>query len=59
MKPTWIMLSDFDELNASNKEFYEHLGCEQKGFLSIVCGSHFLIWEKNHSALRMRLLARG
>jgi len=55
MKPKWIVLSDFDELNASNKAFYEHLGCEQKGFLSIVCGSHFLVWEKNHRAFRMRL----
>jgi hypothetical protein len=55
MKPTWIMLSDFDELNASNKQFYERLDCEQKGFLSIVCGSHFLVWEKNHRAFRMRL----
>ena len=55
MKPTRIVLSEFDELNASNKEFYEHLGCEQKGFLGIVCGSHFLVWEKNHRAFRMRL----
>ena len=32
------MLSEFDELNASNKQFYERLDCEQKGFLGSVCG---------------------
>jgi hypothetical protein len=40
------MLSEFDELNASNKQFYERLDCEQKGFLGIVCGSHFLVGRK-------------
>ncbi len=49
--PTLVMLGEFDELNASNKELYEDLGAENKVFLSIPCGSHFLLWEKNHDAL--------
>lgn len=49
--PTLVMLGEFDELNASNKELYEDLGTENKVFVSIPCGSHFLVWEKNHSAL--------
>jgi pimeloyl-ACP methyl ester carboxylesterase len=49
--PTLVMLGEFDELNASNKELYEDLGAESKVFVSIPCGSHFLVWEKNHGAL--------
>ena len=49
--PTLIMLGEFDELNASNKQLYEDLGSDNKVFVSIPCGSHFLVWEKNHSAL--------
>jgi len=48
---TLVVLGEFDELNASNKELYEDLGADNKVFLSIPCGSHFLLWEKNHSAL--------
>ena len=39
--PTLVMLGEFDELNASNKELYEDLGAESKVFVSIPCGSHF------------------
>jgi pimeloyl-ACP methyl ester carboxylesterase len=49
--PTLVMLGEFDELNASNKQLYEDLGAESKVFVSIPCGSHFLVWEKNHGAL--------
>jgi pimeloyl-ACP methyl ester carboxylesterase len=49
--PTLVMLGEFDELNASNKQLYEDLGTDNKVFVSIPCGSHFLVWEKNHSAL--------
>ena len=49
--PTLVMLGEFDELNASNKQLYEDLGADNKVFVSIPCGSHFLVWEKNHSAL--------
>jgi pimeloyl-ACP methyl ester carboxylesterase len=49
--PTLVMLGEFDELNPSNKELYEDLGTDNKVFISIPCGSHFLVWEKNHSAL--------
>jgi pimeloyl-ACP methyl ester carboxylesterase len=49
--PTLVMLGEFDELNASNKQLYEDLGTDDKVFLSIPCGSHFLVWEKNHDAL--------
>jgi pimeloyl-ACP methyl ester carboxylesterase len=49
--PTWVMLGEFDQLNASNKELYEDLGTDNKVFISIACGSHFLVWEKNHGAL--------
>lgn len=49
--PTLVMLGEFDQLNASNKELYEDLGTDNKVFISIACGSHFLVWEKNHGAL--------
>ena len=49
--PTLVMLGEFDRLNASNKELYEDLGTDNKVFVSIPCGSHFLVWEKNHSDL--------
>lgn len=49
--PTLVMLGEFDELNASNRELYEDLGSDNKVFVSIPCGSHFLVWEKNHGAL--------
>lgn len=49
--PTLVMLGEFDELNASNKELYEDLGTDNKVFVSIPCGSHFLVWERNHGAL--------
>jgi pimeloyl-ACP methyl ester carboxylesterase len=49
--PTLVMLGEFDELNASNRQLYEDLGSDSKVFVSIPCGSHFLVWEKNHSAL--------
>jgi len=45
------MLGEFDGLNPSNKELYEDLGTDNKVFVSIPCGSHFLVWERNHSAL--------
>jgi pimeloyl-ACP methyl ester carboxylesterase len=49
--PTLVMLGEFDALNPSNKELYEDLGTDNKVFVSIACGSHFLVWEKNHGAL--------
>jgi pimeloyl-ACP methyl ester carboxylesterase len=49
--PTLVMLGEFDELNSSNKELYEDLGAESKVFVSIACGSHFLVWEKNRTLL--------
>jgi pimeloyl-ACP methyl ester carboxylesterase len=49
--PTLVMLGEFDRLNSSNKELYEDLGSDHKVFVSIACGSHFLVWERNHSLL--------
>jgi pimeloyl-ACP methyl ester carboxylesterase len=49
--PTLVMLGEFDELNPSNKELYQDLGTDNKVFVSIPCGSHFLVWESNHGAL--------
>jgi pimeloyl-ACP methyl ester carboxylesterase len=49
--PTLVMLGEFDDLNPSNKELYVDLGTDNKVFISIACGSHFLVWEKNHGAL--------
>ena len=49
--PTLVMLGEFDELAASNKDLYADLGSEQKVFISSACGSHFLVWERNHGAL--------
>lgn len=49
--PTLVMLGEFDNLNTSNKELYQDLGTDNKVFVSIPCGSHFLVWEKNHGDL--------
>jgi hypothetical protein len=38
-------------LITSNKELYEDLGTDNRVFISIAWGSHFLVWEKNHGAL--------
>ena len=49
--PTLVMLGEFDELMTSNRELFEDLGTDDKVFASIACGSHFLVWERNHGAL--------
>jgi pimeloyl-ACP methyl ester carboxylesterase len=49
--PALVMVGEFDRLHQSNRELYDDLGAERKVFLSVACGSHFLLWEKNHSLL--------
>lgn len=61
-QPTLILVGEYDQLTASNKELYEDLGSENKVFVAISCASHFVLWEKQHSALHQasrEWLAKG
>jgi pimeloyl-ACP methyl ester carboxylesterase len=60
--PTLILVGEYDDLTASNKELYEDLGSENKVFVAISCASHFVVWEKQHGALHQasrEWLAKG
>ena len=61
-QPTLILAGEYDQLTASNKELYEDLGSENKVFVAISCASHFVLWEKQHSAVHQasrEWLAKG
>lgn len=49
--PTLIMVGEFDALLKANHELYAHLGATNKVFLNIACGSHFVVWEKQHGTV--------
>jgi pimeloyl-ACP methyl ester carboxylesterase len=50
-QPTLILVGEYDQLTASNKELYEDLGSANKVFVAISCASHFVLWEKQHGPL--------
>lgn len=59
--PTLVVVGEFDRL-VDRHTVYEQLGSKQKVFLRVACASHFMVWEKQHTALqRMSLewLQRG
>ncbi|MGE0038648.1 MAG: alpha/beta fold hydrolase [Xanthobacteraceae bacterium] len=49
--PTLIMAGEQDGLMKSNLELFEDLGSQQKVFLGIACGTHFMNWEKQRRVL--------
>ncbi len=49
--PTLIMAGEQDDLTKSNLELLEDLGSQQKVFLGIACGTHFINWEKQRRVL--------
>ena len=49
--PTLIMVGEQDDLTKSNVELFEDLGAQQKVFLGIACGTHFMNWEKQRRVL--------
>ena len=49
--PTLIMAGEQDDLMPSNIELFDDLGSQQKVFLGIACGTHFMNWEKQRRVL--------
>lgn len=49
--PTLVMVGEQDALMPRNKELFADLGAEQKTFLSIACGTHFMVWEQQSRVL--------
>jgi pimeloyl-ACP methyl ester carboxylesterase len=49
--PTLIMVGEQDGLMPSNVELFEDLGSQQKVFLAIACGTHFINWETQRRVL--------
>lgn len=50
--PTLIMVAEFDELMKANLALFDQLGASQKAFLHVTCGSHFVVWETQHSTVQ-------
>ena len=48
--PTLVMVGEYDRLDERRK-VYDQLSSKDKVFLNVSCGSHFMLWEKQHSAL--------
>ncbi|GAC1344986.1 MAG: hypothetical protein NVSMB18_23760 [Acetobacteraceae bacterium] len=49
--PTLVVVGEFDRLTERHT-VYEQLGTKQKVFLRVACASHFMVWEKQHTALQ-------
>jgi pimeloyl-ACP methyl ester carboxylesterase len=49
--PTLIMVGEQDALTKSNLELFDDLGAQQKVFLGVACGTHFMNWEKQRRVL--------
>jgi pimeloyl-ACP methyl ester carboxylesterase len=49
--PTLIMVGEQDDLTKSNLELFDDLGTQQKVFLGVACGTHFMNWEKQRRVL--------
>ena len=50
--PTLVMVGEFDRLDERRKVF-EQIRSKDKVFLNVSCGSHFMLWEKQHAALHL------
>ena len=61
VSPTLVMVGEFDRL-AERRTVYDQLGSKDKVFMNVSCGSHFMVWEKQHTALHtasLEWLTRG
>ena len=54
--PTLIMVGQNDGLLESNSLLFDDLGSEQKAFIEIACGTHFMVWEHAGMVLREQSL---
>lgn len=45
------MVGEQDSLMPSNHELFADLGAQQKVFLAIACGTHFINWETQRRVL--------
>jgi pimeloyl-ACP methyl ester carboxylesterase len=50
--PTLVMAGEYDRLE-ERRSVYEQLGSKDKVFMNVACGSHFMLWEKQHTALHI------
>lgn len=50
--PVLIMVGEWDRLTKSNRELFQDLGSQNKVYLDIACGTHFLVWEKQHIVMK-------
>jgi len=50
--PTLVMAGEYDRLE-ERRGVYEQLGSKDKVFMNVACASHFMLWEKQHSALHV------
>jgi hypothetical protein len=50
--PALVMAGEYDRLE-ERRSVYEQLGSKDKVFLNVSCGSHFMLWEKQHLALHV------
>jgi len=50
--PTLVMVGEFDRLD-ERRNVYEQISSKDKVFLNVSCGSHFMLWEKQHTALHV------
>jgi pimeloyl-ACP methyl ester carboxylesterase len=49
--PTAIIVGEFDSLVPSTLQLYQDIGARYRMHIQVPCGSHFLVWEKNHDLL--------
>ena len=54
--PTLVMVGENDGLLESNSLLFDDLGSEQKVFIQIACGTHFMVWEHAGAVLREQSL---
>jgi pimeloyl-ACP methyl ester carboxylesterase len=50
--PTLVMAGEYDRLE-ERRSVYEQLGSKDKVFMNVACASHFMLWEKQHTALHV------
>ncbi|MDX1485204.1 MAG: alpha/beta fold hydrolase [Alphaproteobacteria bacterium] len=55
--PTLVMVGEYDRLMSSNRALHAALGSEEKVFLAIDGGSHFMAWEKQRRILHRASIA--
>jgi pimeloyl-ACP methyl ester carboxylesterase len=49
--PSLLIVGLFDPVRVATRGLYDVLGSEKKVRLEVACGSHFLVWERQHDVL--------